>query len=56
MSNCNVVSTPVAIGLRLTKKGEGRDINLTLFKSLIGSLRYLTMTRPDIVYGVELLS
>ncbi|XXG89958.1 hypothetical protein AAC387_Pa12g1837 [Persea americana] len=56
MSNCNPVSTPVATGLRLTKEGEGRDINLTLFKSLIGSLRYLTITRPDIVYGVGLLS
>ena len=56
MSNCNPVSTPVATGLRLTKEGEGRDINPTLFKSLIGSLRYLTITRPDIVYGVRLLS
>ena len=56
MSNCNPVSTPVATGLRLTKEGEGRDINPTLFKSLIGSLRYLTITRPDIVYGVGLLS
>ena len=56
MSNCNPICTPVATGLRLTKKGEGRDINPTLFKSLIGSLRYLTITRPDIVYGVGLLS
>ena len=56
MSNCNPVNTPVATGLRLTKEGEGRDINPTLFKSLIGSLRYLTITRPDIVYGVGLLS
>ena len=35
MSNCNLVSTPVATGLRLTKEGEGIDINPTLFKSLI---------------------
>ncbi|KAJ8628309.1 hypothetical protein MRB53_021616 [Persea americana] len=56
MSNCNPVSTPVATGLRLTKEREGRDINPTLFKSLIGSLRYLTITRPDIVYAVGLLS
>ncbi|KAJ8629699.1 hypothetical protein MRB53_023022 [Persea americana] len=56
MSNCNAVRMPVAIGLRLTKEGEGRDINLTLFKSLTGSLRYLTITRINIVYGVKLLS
>ena len=29
---------------------------MTLFKSLIGSLRYLTITRPDIVCGVGFLS
>ena len=54
MGTCNAVSTPIAIELRLTREGEGRNINPTLFKSLIGSLRYLTITGPDIVYGVGL--
>ena len=56
MSTYNAVSTPVAIGLRLTREGEGRNINATLLKSLIGSLRYLSITRPNIVYGVRLFS
>ncbi|XP_058073270.1 uncharacterized protein LOC131221984 [Magnolia sinica] len=56
MADCNAVNTPVATGLKLTKEGEGRSVDSTLFKSLIGSLRYLTITRPDIVYSIGLLS
>ncbi|XP_028052578.1 uncharacterized protein LOC114257062 [Camellia sinensis] len=36
-----------------TKAG---DVDPTYFKSLVGSLRYLTCTRPDILYGVVLIS
>ena len=56
MTNCNEVRIPLPSGLKLTKEGEGKSIDSTLFKSLIGSLRYLTITRPDIVFGVGLLS
>ena len=31
-------------------------VDSTLFKSLVGSMRYLTITRPDITYGVRLVS
>ena len=30
--------------------------NLIYFKDIIGSLRYLTSTRLDIVYGLEIIS
>ena len=33
-----------------------KKINSTTFKSLVRSLRYLTCTRPDILYGVRLVS
>jgi hypothetical protein len=56
MDNCNAVNTPVATGLKLSKEGEGKLFNSTMYKSLVGSLRYLTMTRPDILYGVGLVS
>ena len=56
MKNCNVVNTPVAMVSKLTREGEGKIINPTLFRSLIGSLWYLLSTRPDIVYSVGLLS
>ena len=56
MDKCNTVNTPVATGLKLSKGGEGEFVNSTVYKSLVGSLRYLTITRPDIVYGVGLVS
>jgi len=33
-----------------------KKINSTTFKSLVRSLRYLTYTHPDILYGVRLVS
>ncbi|KAH9672047.1 hypothetical protein KPL70_017573 [Citrus sinensis] len=43
-------------GVKLSKHNEGEDIDPTFFKSLVGSLRYLTCTRPDILYAVGLVS
>jgi hypothetical protein len=51
----NAVNTPIATGLKLSRE-EGRSADSTVYKSLVGSLRYLTMTRPDILYGVGLVS
>jgi len=56
MSNCNPVNTPIAIRMKLSREGNGDFIDLTLFKSLVSSLRYLTVTKPYIVYGVGLVS
>ncbi|CAM8956645.1 unnamed protein product [Rhodiola kirilowii] len=50
------VRTPVAERMEMMKEGIGELVNPTYFKSIVGSLRYLTSTRPDIVYGVGLIS
>jgi hypothetical protein len=55
MESCNSVSTPVENGVELKKSKVG-NVDPTYFKSLVGSLRYLTCTRPDILYGVGLIS
>jgi len=55
MESCNPVSTPVENGMELRKSKVG-NVNPTYFKSLVGSLRYLTCTKPDILYGVGLIS
>ena len=43
-------------GIKLTKYDDTEKSDHTMFKSLVGSLRYLTYTRAYILYGVGLVS
>ncbi|PRQ49434.1 putative RNA-directed DNA polymerase [Rosa chinensis] len=56
MDKCNPAITLMEYGVKLSKHDVAEKVNPITFKSLIGSLRYLTCTRPDILYGVSLLS
>lgn len=47
------VSTLVKYKVKLSKNNEEGKINSTTFKSLVESLRYLTHTHLDILYGVR---
>jgi len=55
MEGSNSIKTPIESGIKLTKEGDGRTIDATYFKQIVGSLRYLTCTRPDICYVVGLV-
>ncbi|XP_033512774.1 secreted RxLR effector protein 161-like [Nicotiana tomentosiformis] len=41
---------------KLSKFDEGEKVNLTFFKGLVGSLRYLTCTGPDILFAVGVVN
>jgi len=56
MESCKPVLTPVEERLKLERESGGELVNSTNFRRLVGSLRYLIATRPDIVYGVGLIS
>ncbi|XP_057990290.1 secreted RxLR effector protein 161-like [Hevea brasiliensis] len=56
MSNCNPITIPSEVGLKLNKNPEGKKSNGTLYKQIVGSLMYLTATRPDIMHAMSLIS
>ncbi|KAJ0880784.1 putative RNA-directed DNA polymerase [Helianthus annuus] len=49
MLDCNAVVNPIVPGCKL-KLDEGEPVDETLFKQLMGSLMYITTTRPDIQF------
>lgn len=55
MKTCKAIATPLARGDKLTKEDANSKVNATLYISLIGSLMYLTTTRPNIIYTVNLV-
>ena len=54
--SCNKIFPNLLKYVKLSKDDEESTVDPTLFKRLVGSLMYLTATRPDIMYGVSLIS
>ncbi|GJU73829.1 putative ribonuclease H-like domain-containing protein [Tanacetum coccineum] len=44
--------TPMETKVALTKDEEAADVDVHLYRSMIGSLMYLTASRPDIMFAV----
>ncbi|GKA80224.1 hypothetical protein Tco_0786820 [Tanacetum coccineum] len=51
-SNIRTTSTPMETNKALTKDEEGEDVDVHLYRSMIGSSMYLTSSRPDIMFSV----
>ena len=56
MENAKIVSTPCILGLKLQKEGEGKLVDATMYRSLVGNLMYLIAIRPDILFAISLIS
>ncbi|XP_035830948.1 uncharacterized protein LOC118480285 [Helianthus annuus] len=52
MTNSKSIDSPIAERLLLTEDPEGSFVNHTLYRSMIGSLMYLTASRLDIMFAV----
>ncbi|GJZ45095.1 putative ribonuclease H-like domain-containing protein, partial [Tanacetum coccineum] len=50
--NVKTVSTPMDTDKPLLKDSNGDDVDVHLYRSMIGSLMYLTSSRPDIMFAV----
>ena len=52
MTDAKEISTPMATSTKLDKDEAGVSVNETLYRGMIGSLLYLTASRPDIMFAV----
>ncbi|GJR57720.1 hypothetical protein Tco_1499882 [Tanacetum coccineum] len=51
-ANVKTASTPIETQKPLVKDEEASDVDVHLYRSMIGSLMYLTASRPDIMFVV----
>ena len=56
MEQCKPCATPMKYRLKLSKRDGAEAVDATLYRSVIGSLRYLVNTRPDIACAVGIVS
>ena len=52
MSDLSPQPTPISTSTALDEDLDGEAVDQTEYRSMIGSLLYLTATRPDIQFGV----
>ena len=56
MDRSNLVQNPIVLGCKLVKDENGVKVDKIYFKQIVGSLMYLTATRPDVMFVVGLIS
>ncbi|KAG6479847.1 hypothetical protein ZIOFF_063322 [Zingiber officinale] len=56
MADCNAAKHPMEPKTQLHKDLEGTPVDATEYRRVIGCLRYLLHTRPDLSYPVEMAS
>jgi len=56
MVGFNAVYNPIVLGFKLVTGSAGMTINSTQYMQMVCNLMYLTSTRPDIMFVVNLLS
>ena len=56
MLDCKSMAKPMESNLKLFVDTSSELVDVTLYRQMIGSLMYLTNTRPDICFVVNTLS
>ncbi|KAJ9567735.1 hypothetical protein OSB04_003701 [Centaurea solstitialis] len=56
MEDCNATLCPMEPGLKLSKAENEPEVEATHYRKLVGCLRYLLHTRPDLTYPVGVVS
>jgi histone deacetylase 1/2 len=53
MLECKPIATPMMSSCKLSKVGSDNVTDATLYRSVVGSLQYATITRPEISFAVN---
>jgi hypothetical protein len=56
LTDCNPALTPMEERLKLGRDSTTEEVDATQYRRLVGSLRYLTHTRPDLTFSVGYIS
>jgi hypothetical protein len=56
MADCKAAATPMEERLKLSHDSTAEEVDATLYHRIIGSLRYLIHTQPDLTYIVGYVS
>jgi hypothetical protein len=56
MMDCKSMPTPKVTNLKLLSDTSSETVDATMYRQMIGSLMYLTNTRPDICFSMNTLS
>jgi hypothetical protein len=55
MEDSKPVGTPMVTGCKLSKDDDSPDVDQSSYRSMIGSLLYITASRPDIMHDVGMV-
>jgi hypothetical protein len=56
LTDCNPALTPMEERLKLGRDSTTEEVDATQYRRLVGSIRYLTHTRPDLTFSVGYIS
>jgi hypothetical protein len=56
ITDCNLALTPMEERLKLSHDSTMEEVDATQYRRLVGSLRYLAHTRPDLAFSVGYIS
>ena len=51
MMECSPAKTPMSTAVKLDANDKGKSVNITTYISMVGSLLYLTFSRPYIMFA-----